>query len=61
MNGGNVRKASLSGNKPSANSKCDGDSVGHISKPWNVRKAAMIGGDNGRGASQFANPKRKGK
>lgn len=57
---GNVRKASLSGNNPSANDKLEGDRVGHIGQPVNVRKCAAIGGDNGRGAEQVTSPKRKG-
>lgn len=55
-----VRKASLSGNNPSANNKMEGKDVGRMSKPWNVRKIATMGGDNGKGAEQIDNPKRKG-
>ena len=60
MKGGNVRKASFSGNSPSSNSKLEGEDVGRMSKPWNVRKSATMTSDNGRGAEQMCNPKRKG-
>ena len=58
MKGGNVKKASLSGNKPGANSACDGDKVAQVGAGVNVRKVSKMG--SAASPDQFGNPKRKG-